>query len=99
MNTVTLDQINDTIAHEFYCRGDDIPRIAAELHVEVWNNLSLLTVCALVLKNGFTVVGTSACVDPANFDEQKGREIARQNAIQQLWPILGYQLREKLHGG
>jgi hypothetical protein len=28
------------------------------------------TICTLTLKNGFEVIGTSACVDPANFDEK-----------------------------
>ena len=31
-------------------------------------SLNRLTLCVLVLKNGFTVVGKSACVDPAAFE-------------------------------
>ena len=40
----------------------------------------LLTFCVLVLRNGFTVTGESACASPENFDAELGRKIARQNA-------------------
>lgn len=58
--------------------------------------LSLLTFCVLVMRNGFTVVGKSACASPENFDAELGRKIARQDAINQCWPLLGYELRSKL---
>lgn len=59
--------------------------------------LSLLTFCVLVLKNGFTVTGESACASPENFDAQIGKNVARQNAVQKIWPLLGYQLKDTLH--
>ena len=58
--------------------------------------LELLTFCVLVLKNGFTVTGESACASPENFDAEVGRKIARQNAVQKIWPLMGYELRTKL---
>ncbi len=58
--------------------------------------LSLLTFCVLVLRNGFTVTGESACVSPENFDAEVGRKIARQNAVQKIWPLMGYELRSNL---
>jgi hypothetical protein len=57
----------------------------------------LLTFCVLVLRNGFTVTGESACVSPENFDAELGRKIARQNAIAKVWPLMGYALRERLY--
>lgn len=59
--------------------------------------LDLLTFCVLVLKNGFTVTGESACASPENFDAVIGRKIARQNAINKIWPLMGYALKEKLN--
>jgi hypothetical protein len=59
--------------------------------------LPLLTFCVLVLRNGFTVTGESACASPENFDAEIGRKIARQNAVSKVWPLMGYALREKLH--
>ena len=58
---------------------------------------ALLTFCVLVLRNGFTVTGESACASPENFDAELGRKIARQNAISKMWPLMGYALKEKLH--
>ena len=58
--------------------------------------LNLLTFCVLVLKNGFTVTGESACASPENFDPEIGRRIARDNAMQKVWPLMGYALKEKL---
>lgn len=58
--------------------------------------LDLLTFCVLVLRNGFTVTGESACASPENFDAEIGRKIARQNAVAKVWPLMGYELRAKL---
>lgn len=58
--------------------------------------LNLLTFCVLVLRNGFTVTGESACASPENFDAELGRKIARQNAVSKVWPLMGYELRSKL---
>lgn len=59
-------------------------------------SLDLLTFCVLVLRNGFTVTGESACASPANFDAEIGRKIARQNAVQKIWPLMGYELKQRL---
>jgi Phage protein (N4 Gp49/phage Sf6 gene 66) family len=59
-------------------------------------SLGLLTFCVLVLRNGFTVTGESACASPENFDAEIGRKIARQNAVQKIWPLMGYELKERL---
>ena len=59
-------------------------------------SLALLTFCVLVLRNGFTVTGESACASPENFDAELGRKIARQNAVQKLWPLMGYALKERI---
>lgn len=55
-----------------------------------------MTICILILANGFSVIGTSAPADPANFDEAAGREFARSDALKKVWPLEGYLLREKL---
>jgi hypothetical protein len=65
-----------------------------------WNQppaLELLTFCVLVLQNGFTVTGQSACASPENFNAEIGQRIAREDAIRQVWPLMGYQLREQLY--
>ncbi|ENM1631569.1 hypothetical protein AB6T03_004545, partial [Salmonella enterica] len=49
-----------------------------------------------ILRNGFTVTGESACVSPKNFDAEIGRKAARQKAIDKIWMLEGYLLKEKL---
>lgn len=52
------------------------------------------TVCCMTLKNGFTVIGYAACVDPENFREQIGRDLSWQKARDQIWPLEGYVLQQ-----
>ena len=55
-----------------------------------------LTFCVLILDNGCTVTGESACASPENFNAEIGRRIARENAINKVWPLLGFRLRDEL---
>ena len=64
---------------------------------DIAQSLGLITFCVMVLKNGFTVTGESACASPENFDAELGRKIARQNAINKIWPLMGYALKERLY--
>lgn len=59
--------------------------------------LKLLTFCVLVLKNGFTVTGESACASPENFNPEIGQRLARQQAKNKIWAFMGYELRTKLN--
>lgn len=56
------------------------------------------TACLLTLRNGYTVLGESACASPENFNAEIGRKIARENARNKIWALEGYLLREKLAG-
>lgn len=58
--------------------------------------LDLLTFCVIILKNGFTVTGESACASPENFDPEIGRKIAYENAYNKIWLLEGYLLKEQL---
>ena len=59
--------------------------------------LDLLTFCVIVLKNGFTVTGESACASPENFNAEIGQKIAYENARNKIWQLEGYLLKEKLY--
>lgn len=71
----------------------DAEIVAEDYHVFAG---SCLTVCCLTLKNGFTVTGESACASPQNFNAEIGQKIARANAREKLWPLLGFRLRDQL---
>lgn len=53
------------------------------------------TLCVLTLKNGYTVTGTSGCIDPTIFAEDIGERIAFDNAFNKLWEILGYGEKQR----
>jgi hypothetical protein len=59
-------------------------------------DLRRVTFCCLVLKNGYVVTGESACASIANFDAEKGRKYARLAAVDKIWPLLGYAMRDAL---
>lgn len=79
--TVTKDSIEAQISGETFLRPEG----------------TTLTICVLTLANGFTVTGVSACADPANFDEDIGRKLARDNAFNKIWELEGYLLKERIH--
>ncbi len=55
------------------------------------------TICQLVLENGFSIEGQSACVDPANYNQALGEKYAFENAIDKMWPLEGYLLAETIY--
>lgn len=64
----------------------------AKAYREANSRLNILTICVLTVKNGFTFVGTSVPIDFKAFDEKKGREIARERAVEQVWKFLGFRI-------
>lgn len=95
---VTPADIEAEIASEFYFTATQA--LVGETRGPEWQatprELDLLTFCVIVLRNGFTVTGESACASPENFDAEIGRKIARQNAVNKIWPLLGFRLRDRL---
>ena len=95
---------NETkLEQEIQAKGLTAPRITPdELDAKIVDEKyyvfegTTVTVCALVLQNGFVVVGESAAASPENFDEEIGRKIARDNARNKIWALEGYLLRERL---
>ena len=106
---ITPADLETTIASEHYftaAQGDQQAKMDAAFANGAPNGegtaspapLNVLTFCVLVLKNGFTVTGESACASPENFNAEIGKKIARENAKQKLWPLLGYALKDRLSG-
>ncbi len=92
---VSLADIEAAIAARYHVRGheavgytDDDP--GAEPALE------LLSICILVMRNGFTVIGKAAPASPENFNAELGAKFAYEDAIRQLWPLMGFALRDKL---
>ena len=103
---VTPADIEANIVSEFYFTASDgvenhpsqtTRYVHHDATTQVDVPLGLLTFCVLVLHNGFTVTGESACASPENFDAEIGRKVARANAVNKIWPLLGFQLKTALH--
>lgn len=102
---VTPEKIESVIEAAYYFTAKEgvLGENAANPHgyaiLETHKSLGLLTICVLVLRNGFTVTGESACASRENFDAGLGREIARQHAVDKIWALEGYALKERLAAG
>lgn len=85
-------------AHYFVASDAIQHENAVHEHKDGWllGSTQLLTFCVIQLRNGFTVTGESACASPENFDPEIGRRIARENAVQKIWPLLGFRLKDTL---
>lgn len=105
---VALAEIEAVIQDKFFLSGADaadaslavngiVCGLSREQHVDKMPTLKLLTVCLVVMQNGFTIIGKSAPASPENFNADLGRKFAYEDAIRQLWPLLGFALRDRLH--
>lgn len=90
---VTLDDIKSAIAAQYDFPAD---KAVVALGSPSHESLKVLSVCILVMRNGFTVIGKSAPASPENFNAEYGQKLAYEDAIRQLWPLMGYALRDRL---
>lgn len=93
---VSLADIEAAITHSYHFTADKAVEATKPAAQPVACSLDLLSICILVMQNGFTVIGKSAPASPANFNPQLGRKLAYEDAVRQLWPLMGYALRDKL---
>lgn len=101
---ITGGDIEANIAGVYYFTADDGlagAHLARHGHLskmgDAHEGLRLVTFCVLILRNGHRIVGVnSGPVSAENFDAEIGRKLARANAIEQCWPLLGYELRTRL---
>lgn len=108
--SITPADIEATIAFETYFTGGDgfagALSVSPEFSslpvndegipvIQAPEQLDLMTICVLVLRNGHTVAGTAYCADPAKFNADTGRIEARKRAIDALWPMVIYAERER----
>lgn len=73
---------------------DDLTKLIDDVEYHIFQ--PTMTVCCITLKNGFKVVGESACVDPKDFKSLVGQQIAYNNAFDKLWLLEGYRLKYEM---
>lgn len=108
MNTeVYMSTTDETIEQEIQAKGLTAPRVTpADLqsnivHTEIVKHISpsgqVLRWAVLTTRNGFAVTGRpSASVSSSNDNAEIGEKVAVENAKQELWPLMGYELRSQL---
>lgn len=71
--------------------------VDSENQMPLMPELGVLTFCVIVLQNGFTVTGQSACADPNNYDATIGNRLAYEDAKKKIWQYMGYSLRQEIY--
>lgn len=95
---VALTDIEAAIRSRYDITADAAVSNGHAAPVPVDTALRLLSICILVMRNGFVVVGKSAPASPDNFNRELGRKFAYEDAVRQLWPLMGFALRDRLAG-
>lgn len=93
---VTLANIEAAIESTHYFTGHQAAVMTGPAGQFVPPALQTLTICLIVMKNGFTVIGKSAPASPLNFNPELGRKFAYENGVREIWPLMGFALRDKL---
>lgn len=93
---VTLADIEAAIASRYDFTAASAVGAVTGYKAEDMQALGLLSICVLVLKNGFTIIGKSAPASPENFNAEFGKKLAYEDARQQMWPLMGFSLRDRL---
>jgi hypothetical protein len=93
MNDAQLEQAIASRPHDKVTKEGMEKRIKGADYMVLPN--STVTICNIMLENGFSVRGESACVDPRNFDMEIGKQIAYRDAFSKLWQLEGYLLAER----
>lgn len=93
MNDIELAQAIDDRPHEKVTAASIEKRIVDVSYMVLPN--STVTICNLLLENGFSVRGEAACVDARNFNMEIGRNLAYKDAFGKLWAFEGYLLAER----
>jgi hypothetical protein len=101
-----MKNLENEVEAQIQEKGLNAPRLTPDLIDSVVDSHQFyvfpgttLTVCAIILKNGYVVTGESAAASEENFDEEIGKKIAFSNARDKIWALEGYLLKEKLSGG
>jgi hypothetical protein len=84
-------------------QGEDPTRVTQEMVDDFIINTTSLrlgnhTVLHVELRNGFSLIEESACVDPANYDHALGERLALEKAKKKVWNLLGFLLATARNG-
>lgn len=73
----------------------EICKMASECDEAVWEPFPGITIVAWCLPNGYTIVESSGCVDPEEYDRELGLAHCRTALKRKLWQLEGYVMKNK----
>ena len=80
-NSVTWEQVEDIMFNS---------------EIKIHTVFDKCTIVACKLPNGFVIVESSACVDPNNYDEDKGIDACLGKIADKIWELEGYNLQNEM---
>lgn len=101
---VTLQDIENAIGSITYVTADRLLHIETEWKRDVSiskteDHARIYTICMVTLRNGWTIIGGSAPASSENFDPMHGRKLAYDQCIKQIWPLMGFALKQATYDG
>lgn len=110
MHVQSPDTTDPAIERLIQSKGLNAPRLSPSdlktniVHSEIVKHTAVggqvLRWAVITTKSGFAVTGRpSVAVSPENDDAEVGEKVASENAFQELWPLMGYALKEQLSKG
>ena len=101
---------DQAIEKDIQAKGLNAPRVSLDdlnsniVHAEIVKHVSpsdqVLRWAVITTRNGFSLAGRPSCAaSSANDNQELGEKIAIDNARNELWPLMGYALREQLSKG
>jgi hypothetical protein len=98
-----IEHLNDRVVEgqivaEYSLRAWDAFRDQVNIDANAQRALRSTTLYVMVLRNGFPIIGSSVAAAPDNYDPNEGRKLARADAMQKLWMVEEYALRNRLAG-
>lgn len=74
-----------------------IDEIIESSPVHVYDEFGCCTVVTMQLPNGFVLVESSGCIDPAGYDRDLGVEICMAALKRKVWHLEGYRMKQAFH--
>lgn len=101
--------MTDPIEQEIQAKGLTAPRVTpadieanivdTEIVKHVSKSGQVLRWAVITTRNGFSVAGKPSCsVSNENDNAEIGEKVAIANCKDELWPLMGYELKQRLHG-
>jgi hypothetical protein len=92
MTKVVIEGVEHDLEPPFITTNDIQDEIDTEMYFNFPN--TPVTICCLKFKNGAYAIGKSMCINPKNFNDELGRQLARANAFNEAFPMLAYGVLE-----